>query len=185
MRRFVDYFELKEKYETIKPFKCVFKTGLNVIVGENGSGKSTMLRLMMGEKQEFFEAKMVKGANMDCRFFDTEMDNPRRNSPDPNAKESYAYSISSLFISHGEAMLPIITHCGTMNDIIILFDEPESGISLLNQKKIMTAFRKAARNNCQIIVATHSYVIINKVKEVFCLDINEWISSKEYLKKVL
>ena len=39
MSKLIYSFELKEKYRKIKPFKCEFKDGINIIVGENGSGK--------------------------------------------------------------------------------------------------------------------------------------------------
>ncbi len=40
MNKFIDYFELKKVYRGIDPFKMELRAGLNLIVGENGSGKS-------------------------------------------------------------------------------------------------------------------------------------------------
>jgi len=189
MNKYIDYFELKEEYHGVKPFKCPFKEGVNVVVGENGSGKSTMLNLMadkkeLGIKPDFFKIKLVTpGKEVSFRFLDTEKDNPRTSSV--KFEQNIGYGIHSHFVPHGEAMLPIIEWCKNASDIIILIDEPDSGILLKNQKVIFRVLKKAEANGCQIIITTHSYVLIKSAKIVYSLDTKQWVSSDEYLERTL
>jgi len=185
MKKYIDYFQLKSKYETIKPFKCSFKAGLNVIVGENGSGKSTMLRLMSSGKSPGHAIKLVdKSKQTNFRYFDTEKDNPRLNQIDWAKEKNPLFALSSHFMSHGEAILPLIQAIEDFKNEVVFIDEPDAGLSLTNQKKIITSFKRAVKNGCQIILTTHSYVIIKNTKEVFSLDTRKWIPSSEYLEKI-
>lgn len=176
-------FNLKSIYRTIEPFTIKFKEGLNIIVGENGSGKSTLLQLL-AYPEDNKEIKDIKANPVNFRFFDTEKNNPRIKGDLSNSK-NIGFEVGSHFISHGEAMIPIIMAAKDFKDLLLIIDEPEAGISLSNQKKILGALNKAIENNCQVVVSTHSYVLIKSVPKVFNMDDKTWVDSKEYLDKVL
>jgi predicted ATPase len=92
------------------------------------------------------------------------------------------YDIACRFASHGEAMLPLILTSKNFKNTILFVDEPEAGISLSNQKKIFNTLQLISKkNNCQVIVTTHSYVIIKNIEQVFCMVKKKWLSSKDYL----
>jgi len=173
-------FTLKKEYRSIEPFSIEFRDGINVIVGENGSGKSSILHLIMNEPdKELFSITTEKAS---FRFFDTEKQNPRIR--DPNLSANFGFALATRFGSHGEAMLPILLASKDFKDVILFVDEPEAGISLTNQMKIFKCFQKIIENNCQVILTTHSYLFIKSVNEVFSLDSKTWIPSSKYLDSI-
>jgi predicted ATPase len=175
-------FKLNETYRDIKPFSIDFREGLNLIVGENGSGKSSMLQLISDVQET--KTKKVVCEPVDFRYFDTEKNNPRIKGSLADSK-NIGYEIQCRFTSHGETMLPIITASEGFKNLLLIIDEPEAGISLGNQKKILEAFTAAVNNKCQIVISTHSYVFISSVPEVFCMDTKKWMTSEKFLKKAL
>jgi predicted ATPase len=181
-------FELIDKIRTIEPFKIDFKSGLNVIVGDNGSGKSTLLNLLSKNLDGNINVVLSDDTNSNGKntmYFDTEKQNPRiKSSVHDIPVGTLGFSLMSHFKSHGETILPIITHIEKLKDTIIFIDEPEAGISLKNQYVIFKALKKAVKNNCQIFVITHSYVIIKSVKTVFDMEQKIWVSSSEYINSI-
>lgn len=183
MNKYLKSFHLKSTYRAIEPFTIKFKEGLNIIVGENGSGKSTLLQLL-AYPDDNKEIKDVIVDPVNFRFFDTEKNNPRIKGDITHSK-NIGFEISSHFMSHGETMIPIIMAAEDFKDLLLVIDEPEAGISIGNQKKILGALNKAVENNCQVVVSTHSYVFIKSVPKVFNMGDKIWVDSKEYLDKVL
>jgi predicted ATPase len=175
-------FKLNKTFRKIDPYSIDFRPGVNIIVGENGSGKSTLLMLLT-KKIETGLVSLDHDRDR-FRFFDSEKDNPRISNK-PLMNDTAVFQIVSHFVSHGETLLPIIL---AQKDFIqsgeiILVDEPESGISLSNQLKIVDSFNHMAKTN-QLIIVTHSYPIIKSQKEVFSLDVKKWVSSEEFLKGI-
>jgi len=177
---FLETFELLEEFRKIKPFKIEFREGINVIVGENGSGKSTLLRLLTDSKFLPDKIKLDYKKGTEFSFLDTEKDNPRMKDIRLQEKH-YSFAVHSHFVSHGQIMFPLVDAIKNFKDKVVFIDEPESGISLSNQKKLFKSFKKAALNNCQIVLTTHSYIFINSIETVFSLDSKKWVLSKDYL----
>jgi predicted ATPase len=182
MALYLKSFTLKKAYRDIPPFTIKFREGINVIVGENGSGKSTLLYLIMSSESK--DIKEVDYVPSEYRFFDTEKNNPRLKGDLSNSK-NIGFDIGSHFVSHGQAMLPLMLASESFRDLSLIIDEPEAGISLSNQKKVLGAIKEAVKNNCQVLIATHSYILIKNADEVFDMDDRKWISSEEYLKRVI
>lgn len=72
----LESFKLVKEFRKISPFSFTFKPDFNVIVGENGSGKSSFLHLItnLEENKDICDAKYKPS---DFIFFDTEKQNPR------------------------------------------------------------------------------------------------------------
>lgn len=172
-------FTLKTDYRNITPFELEFKNPLTVIVGENGSGKSSILHLMSKGKSEFHSVIADKA---ETRFFDTEKQNPRT-QPFPE-NSLFGFSLQSRFSSHGETIFPILSAIKDFKNLVLFIDEPEAGLSLSKQIAFIKIMNKAIKNGCQIILSSHSYVFIKHVSEIFSLDSKSYESSTEYLKKI-
>lgn len=191
---FLESFELIKEFRGIKSFKIDFKEGLNIIVGENGVGKSSICFLMEKilngygiEKEkykEYVSLKMNEKVKVD--FYDTEKNNPRIKSYFDYEKDVTS-QINSFYVSHGQSnMHEMVSSSKSISNQIIIYDEPEAGISLYNQNRLSKYYNNNSKNNNnQIIIMTHSLPIISSVEQIYSLNDKEWISSFVYLNSVL
>ena len=100
--------ELLEEYRNMKPFVMEPDPGLNFIVGENGSGKSSLLDAVM---KDIPEIKLDRTGNERYLHFDSEKNNPRVQGTLPfnhtSADILHAFNVRNQ--SHGEALYPILS----------------------------------------------------------------------------
>lgn len=170
-------------------FRC-FKRGttfefvndVTLLVGDQGCGKSTILSLIQDGKKlcKDIAAEIVKP----CKFssFDCEKDNPRiRNYISDNS--SAMFEVLSRFSSHGETLLPILEHLKDVENTLILIDEPETALSITSQYKIVKILRESVSRNCQVIVSTHSPILMEEFGTVFNVEKLKSENYKSYIKK--
>lgn len=125
-------------------------------------------------------------------FFTAEDDNPKVAIPgmlNPSSKD-FSSLVNDLFRaqeeSHGESMIPVLDYIlENAKNCVIFMDEPETALSLKNQirlsKKIVESSEK--RNN-QIILSTHSLMIMKQFEEVFDMESRKWTNTNDYLKSI-
>lgn len=151
--------------------------GINLIVGDQGTGKSTLLNQIFKKSRQENSAIDVEigEGSFDMLYFDTESMNPRQSrNADPMS------SAASKFMSHGQAMWETANIIDDSKNLLIVIDEPESGLSIRSQHKLLDKMRKAVDRNCQFILATHSSTIILSVSKVYCLEHKKWLSAYEF-----
>ena len=166
---------------------------VNLLVGNQGCGKSTMLNLLQKAHSDleltFSDYVKINGVN--SFYFDSEKMNPRTTDPEhytkPNGDDvgiGYSGALLSRFRSHGEVLQEFIFEpLQKSKDCVIILDEPESGLSLTNQFKLINAINDAVKNNCQFFIATHCYPLIEQF-DVISLEHNEQMKGLDFIKKI-
>jgi len=127
-------------------------------------------------------------------FFNGEEDNPAVAIPkmlNPDAKNFMGLS-AELFMtqeeSHGESILPVLDYIldNAKGGYTIFMDEPETALSLSNQLKLARKIKKSATEfKNQLIISTHSLIIINEFQDIFDMETREWMNREEYLNNML
>lgn len=154
------------------------KSGINVLVGDNGCGKSTLINKLLKENPK-----------VNVIHVDMEEANPNINTPGPQKGITYTIEeINNQFMwsaeSHGETREGVLMALLSidMNEFdLVILDEPEQGLSLKNQIKY---FNKLKEMNIDVLIVTHSKVFIELSETVFDVETMNWIDSKEYLNNI-
>jgi predicted ATPase len=190
---FLKNVTFKEDFRNLKKGLSIDFKPLTLLVGEQGSGKSSLLKLLSENdrkilKFDLSEETILKGIK--TYFFDTEKHNPR-------VRDMHEYTningtpkgiglggkLSSHFKSHGEVLKSMtIDLLNKQTEPCVLFlDEPESALSLKNQVKLFDSIQNVLNKGCQVIIATHCLTLIQKVGWVYDMEINQWVKSKHFI----
>lgn len=156
--------------------------GINLLVGDQGCGKSTLLHCLALNKTDKINIILENNELVETRHLDTEKHNPRTVGDINGTHLPVHQVLASRFHSHGQTLLPMVVACEEADQIILFIDEPEAALSIRSQHRITKAILKAASQNCQIFVATHSKILIESQENVFSLEHNQWLPNQEFLK---
>lgn len=169
-----------------KGTKLEFIPGLNVIVGDQGSGKSTLIGIISGSGKMFDKKKYTLElsentlkSSVKTMFFDTEKSNPRTSSGPVETMRD----IALIWSSHGESNKAILEsgiRRALEEGVCLFIDEPESGLSIRNQIALINRLKEVGEKT-QLFVVTHSETMIERVEKVLNLETNTWMSSKEFI----
>jgi len=170
--------------------KC---SDVNLFVGNQGCGKSTLLKLIQQNHKDIYlkMSDYVINNGVETFFFDSEKDNPRVKDPQlfthPNGEDrgiGYGAALVSRFKSHGEILQDfIITPILKAKNCVIILDEPESGLSITNQFKLILAIKIALENGCQFFIATHCYPLIESFS-VISLEHKKQIDGTDFINLI-
>lgn len=131
--------------------KFDFQPGINLLIGPNGTGKSTLMRSIMNcpdcLREEDGETRYT--------LFDAERMNPHHpDTPVRNPTEMKLH-VRGMFSSHGEILQAAFSTLRMGKGSCLLLDEPESGQDFDHILSLRTAMDRAVAKGVQIIVATH------------------------------
>jgi predicted ATPase len=192
-----------------------FHPDVTFIVGENGSGKSTLIEaiaLGLGFSLEggpksiqdvthnnasplFNYLKLIRSYKLpkDYFFLRAESFYNVATYMEMNAREylkSYGGTLHGK--SHGEAFVAVLTNKLKGNGLYI-FDEPEAALSLGRQMAALVAIDQLVQKRSQLIIATHSPILLaypnaviyqldeNGIKEIFYEDSPQYQITKGFL----
>lgn len=131
-----------------------FKPGYNVLIGRNGSGKSTILRAMA-----LCPMCMVAGADDDIiKYITTETLNPNVGGTF-SSRDQMIQGIRAMFLSHGQGVVDTLRNQSHANETVVLIDSPETGQDMENSIYIHRGLLKMAKKH-QVIVATNNLVFM-------------------------
>jgi predicted ATPase len=167
---------------------------ITLLVGDQGSGKSSLLEMMhqvgQGKKSlNIVLSDKVKTEGIQNFYFDAEKHNPRLKDPQlysqPDGKDKgigYVSALKSRFKSHGEVMQEFtVKAIRQASNAIVLLDEPESGLSLRNQFKLITEIQAASKRGVQFFIATHCLPLIQSMDEVYSMENRQWMKSSDFI----
>lgn len=169
----IEAFYPKEIWKRLKhpQERFEFKPGVNLLIGANGAGKSSLLYAMRPKNNKDrelgeFDLNEERGS-VSCLFFDFEKENPRTTTMETlMTQDRYNFSnmvarLNSQFMSHGECQkVTLQTIFREAEDSVLFLDEPEQALdhSALQILKALLQETTAP----QVIIATHSpYLILD------------------------
>lgn len=173
------------RYE--KPFRCfkkgdtiVFEPGVNLLVGDQGCGKSSLLLSIDRLRQGSTDIAILATEGTQCTYHDFERDNPRTASgfnPD-----GFDWQVQSLFSSHGQSvnvMLRSLT--AAKQKLTMLLDEPDMALSVRSVRNLVTIFRELAAAGHQVIAAVHNPFLLWSFNRVYSLEHRQWMGSVAFI----
>lgn len=166
-----------------KDEKIEFRPGINLLVGDQGTGKSSILQVIRNGDAKHTNVSghtLEVSGRIETASFDFEKDNPRGRSYF-DEKQDMMTQVSMIFASHGQVNNAILKGLEVKKDVAFLMDEPDTALSIRSCKKLADTLKIAVANGCQIIMAVHNIVVIESVPEILSLEHRKWMSSKEFI----
>ena len=166
-----------------------FEPGVNLLVGEQGCGKSTLISLLRDRVGNKFAAELshrvMDVVMQPCyvRWLDFERDNPRTQA---EIGLHDALLIGSMSVSHGQTMLAMLNGLARILDeapgrTLLLLDEPDMALSIRSVHHLATLLKHAATDGHQVIAAVHNPIVIASQPNVLSLEEGEWMSSERFI----
>lgn len=170
-----------------------FLPGVNIIVGDQGSGKSSLFSAIKAHQEaEDWKARTGKESSirknpikivcpnqLQTYFFDFEKNNLRTLS---YFKEGMTMmQVQMMHRSHGEANLATLAFIKKAGkNSILLMDEPDQSLSI---RSILGLTNMLKNVKTQIIAAVHHPYIIEKFDQVYSAEHKQWITGNEFIGK--
>ena len=169
-----------------KDEKLVFFPGVNLLVGDQGCGKSSLLaairncgsKLSLGDRgySEKKQAALVTTGVSTTYAFDFEHDNYRTKGFFDGA---VGFQISAMYKSHGEVNNHLLKALSEVKNSVCFIDEPDMALSIrsvLQLAKLLNDLGTPEKGN-QIIAAVHNPFLIAEFDQVLSLEHRRWMLS--------
>jgi predicted ATPase len=162
-----------------------FRPGVNLIVGDQGCGKTTLLNLIDSARRE----KDLRSARIELTVegvaafdsFDFERDNPR--TATAFGRSDFGAQVDALFASHGQSMSLILSKLVAPKKVATTFllDEPDMALSIRSIRAVEKFLKRAGAVGHQIVASVHNALMILPFEEVYSLEHKRWVKSKDFV----
>lgn len=170
--------------------RLTFHPGVNLLVGDQGCGKSSILGLLLassnskrtGNSEAEKTISIEMPTKMTMFFKDFEKENPRTQSQFVD-NLPMTVQIAARWSSHGESSLfflrPLAKQKGP---ILLLADEPDMALSPRSAYELARILQHVADEKGQVLAAVHNPILIESQPEVFSLEHRRWMPPDEFLE---
>jgi predicted ATPase len=182
----------------LKPWRCFtgeecikFKPGVNLIVGDQGSGKSSLfqaIQLRGMKKHASWKLPPIdevpaiidfRGGPIQSFIFDFEHDSYRTK---PFFDGDTMFHVNAMHRSHGEMVVAMFKTLEEIDKpIFVLVDEPDMALSIRSCLRLVRIFKHVAELGGQVIATAHNPVVIGGFEEVYSIEHGEWMPSQKYI----
>jgi predicted ATPase len=91
--------------------------------------------------------------------------------------------------SSGQVSISLLnTKLLNVKNSLVILDEPCRGLSIKNKLKLLSVINNLLVNNCQVILTTHSYILLNEFKytaQYFDISKGQVTTYKDFIKSQL
>lgn len=172
-----------------KGFEIDLKSGLNIVVGNNGIGKTCFFENLINRTYEF----VVVGDFVQIAYFNTK--NQDLGTVSENVASltypsgiGYAKSLinlaNSTTNSHGENYQQFwdsfFNFYNTKTNWVIIIDEPEAGLDINTKKFRVKQLKKLAKKH-QIVIITHDYWFMKACKTLYNFNTKQFENTVDFL----
>ena len=160
-----------------------FRPGVNLLVGDQGAGKSTMFQVIVScsrGKKPIADVGMKADEGTNLFSFDFEKENPRMQDIRAN-KRPFSFNIATRFCSHGQTVNAIVAEIDKQTNTTLLMDEPDMALSVRSVAILAHRFRRSAEAGNQLIAAVHNPLLIRAFPEVYSIEHRRWMGSREFV----
>lgn len=175
----------KEKFRCFeKDTTFTFRAGINLLVGDQGVGKSTLIHCIADQNRREKVLNIDATGRYPIRSFDFEKNMPRNQGRLPDQPSAFNAAIAMLFSSHGECVKAVLESLKkVVKPELVLLDEPDMALSPRSCAYIGKMFAELAEKGFQIISSVHNPIMILSVDSVYSLEHMQWMSPMKFLRE--